>query len=247
MNKLKLEELQIDQKRKKESLSRIAILAEGKKEYYKPSFFEILKGQIRYSSPFCFIGQFICIALVLGLTEVLHQNNGEVQMYLAAISGTMAFMGIFLIMELSRCQSFHTAEIEQACFLNLKQVWCIKMVLFGALDMIGLTLILAVQPMGLPWELGSMMLYLLVPFVVSNALYLVLFSMVRGREKQYIQMAAAFLISGLAMLPVNFPILYTGAYLGIWMLVLVIFTSAMGAEIIYIRGELVKGGAVCWN
>lgn len=242
-----LEQIDIPEIKRKESLSRIAEAVKEKQYGYQPSWWEIFRGQIKYISGFCLDGQVLCLLVLLWLFGYLQDEGAELQIYLGTASVAASYMGIFLMLELSRSRSFGVLEIEQTCYLNLKQIWCVKMILFGCLDMVLLTVMILGVAGNTAWSMFRVMLYLLVPFVVSNALQLWVFTRFPRGKKEYLQMGTAVLVSAASLLPPNFPQWYTVAYLGVWILV---FAAALGfliKEIVWICQRLDEGEVLYWN
>jgi len=174
--KIILEQIDIPEVRKAESLKRIAGAVEEKQYAYHPSWWEIFRGQIKYISAFCLGGQVLCLLALLLLFGYLQEEGADLQAYLGTASVLASYMGIFLMLELSRSRSFGVLEIEQTCYLNLKQIWCVKMLLFGCLDIVLLTVMILGVAGNTAWSLFQVMVYLLVPFVISNALQLWVFT-----------------------------------------------------------------------
>lgn len=162
-------------------------------------------------------------------------------------SAFSAFSGIFLIQELSRSQSFGMAELEQTCYLSMKQVWCMKMILFGSMDILILSIMMGRIAVLCSRGIGAIGIYLLVPFVMANGGYLLVFSWLRGKEKGYIQTGLAAIVSILCALLSVQEEWYDIQYIGIWTVVLIVSSAVLAVEIFCIYGKAVKGEIACWN
>lgn len=93
----------------------------------------------------------------------------------------------------------------------------------------------------------QVLVYLLVPFVLSNGLQLLVFTMFRSQKKGYLQMAAALSASGVSLLPMQYPVWYQASYLGIWVCILAAAALFLGKEIAGAYQKLEEGESICWN
>ena len=84
-------------------------------------------------SRFCLGGQLLCLFLTVVLLGYFQWVEEGMLTYLGTASVAASGMGIFLMIELSRSSAIGMMELEQSCYLNFKQVWCVKMILFGFL------------------------------------------------------------------------------------------------------------------
>lgn len=247
MDRWKLEQIEIDPEKKQQVLQQIRNAAEKKKTRYVPSWWNILYGQLKYTSKLCLTGQFGLLLMITLLLGYFQKQGAPLEDYLGLASAASAFSGIFLILELSRSENFGMAELEQTCYLNMKQIWSMKMVLFGAMDIVVLSVLtgkIAAQFCGNTAVIG---IYLLVPFVIANAGYLLIFSWIRGKEKLYVQSglaAAVSILSGLLSVQKEW---YDMRYIGIWAVILVVSAVVLAVEILRMYGRIGRGELICWN
>ena len=242
-----LEEIPIDPVQKQQILGKIAEAVEGKRYLYCPSALEVFRRQLKYISGFCLGGQLACMACLLALFWHFHIQGSEILAYLGVGSAGAAYLGVFLMLELSRGREFGMAELEQSCYLNIRQVWCVKMICFGCLDLLALTFMVAVIAGNSSYGILRVLVYLLVPFVFSNGLQLLAFTMFRSRKRGYLQLAVALLASGSSLLPLRYPAWYGASYLGIWVCILAAAIVFVGKEIAGAYQKLEEGETICWN
>ncbi len=242
-----LEEIPIDPVRKRQILGKIAEAVEEKRYLYCPTAMEVFRRQIRYISGFCTGGQMACLMFLLALFWQFQVQGEEILAYLGTGSAAAAYMGVFLMLELSRSRDYGMAELEQSCYLNVRQVWCAKMVCFGCMDILALTSMVAVIAGKTTYGILRVLVYLLVPFVLSNGLQLLVFTMFRSQKKGYLQMAAALSASGVSLLPMQYPAWYQASYLGIWVCILAAAAVFLGKGIAGACQKLEEGESICWN
>lgn len=149
-----------------------------------------------------------------------------------------ACLGVFLMLELCRSSSFHMVELEQSCYFNVKQLWCVKMIIFGCLDLLILTVLIAGVSKNVSCGMFAVILYFLVPFVISSGLQFLVFTIFRRGKREYLQMSAAVFVSVLSLSPLSEPRLYTVACLGFWVLALIIGAGLLTGEIILLYRTL---------
>lgn len=242
------EEIQIkaDEKKKACSLADIKKAVEDKRIYYHPSPIHILIGQIKFSAGYFMLLQCICGILMIIFIYHMKASQNSIYDYLAVLSAFAAFINVFMMVEVSRSFSYQMAETEQACYLNLKQLYTCKMICFGATELLLLSGFLIV--LGKDMEVGIFRfgVYIMVPFLISNLIYLVVFTEFRRIKNEYIPYILAFLLGIAATVPARFPKIYESANFGIWIILLLTALIGLGYE----GYRMVKGmedREECWN
>lgn len=240
--------IEIDERKRGESLQAIRMAAAEKRIYYRPDFLHILAGQLRYMPVSSLVMQCVCGVGILLLLLCRMPDAGYVYSCgdLALMSAFSAFIGVFMVIEMNRNSACHMVEIEQSCYLNLKQLCVCKMIFFGGMELLILLGFLAVS--GKKMEVGMVRLgiYILVPFLVSNMVYLFVFTRFRNLEKEYVQYILALLLGIAAILPAQFPKVYEAANLGIWVAVLLVAAAVLICEIYKMLKEM-EEREECWN
>ncbi|MCI8300018.1 MAG: hypothetical protein HFI69_06670 [Lachnospiraceae bacterium] len=225
-----LEEIQTEGKA--QVLAQLKEAVEAKNIRYHPTLLQTVLGQIKYLSLPALGGQITCLFLIFVLCSYLERRQAQLMMWLGTGSVLAACLGLFLMLELCRSSSFHMMELEQSCYLNVKQLWCVKMIIFGCLDLLILTALIAGVSKNVSCGMFPVMLYLLVPFVISSGLQFLVFTIFRRERREYLQMSAAVFISVVSLLPLSEPKLYTIACLGVWVLALIAGTILLTTEIV---------------
>ncbi len=243
--RIQLEEIQIEKHEKIQALDQIRDAVEAKNIRYQPSLLQILLGQIKYLSWSALGGQASCLLVILGICRILENSGAQLMVWLGTGSVLASCVGVFLMLELCRSSSFHMTELEQSCYLNVKQLWCVKMIIFGCLDLLVLTVLIAGVSKNVSCGIFSVMLYFLVPFVFSSGLQLFVFTIYRKDRREYLQMGAVILISILSLLTINIPGLYTFACLWIWGIALILGTGLLAAEIMLLYQMICQGDELC--
>ena len=238
-DKIVLEEIQIEPGRKQEILQNLRQAAAEKRSIYCPSLWEIFRGQLKYISGFCLGGQGVCLLLLIFIFSYFQRTSQDMMTYLGTGSVTASFIGIFFILELSRNRDYGMTELEQTCYLNLKQIWCVKMILFGCMDLLVFTIMILGIAGNTSWGIFQIMIYLLVPFVWSNGIQLFVFTMLRGRRGEYLQAGAAAMCGMISLIPLSSPQWYARTYFGVWVFALAAAVLCLIREInlIYRRME----------
>lgn len=247
-DKIKLPELPVDPIRKKESLYKIQEAAAHKRLVYCPSWLEILKSQLSYTSRGYWIGQgaFAGVGIVLFL--LLGNLSREDAPYLFYASVLAASIGIVTVMELGRSQSFQMGELEESCYFNLGQLWAIKMILSGSINVAILTGVIGGLSRKTDFGILALCLYILVPFVISHGCYLLLLFWGRNMGKKWPQITAAVFMGLAAMIPGAFPGVYRQMYLPVWGGVFLMGVVLLGLELHSLFKKLSVGGEkICWS
>lgn len=248
--KKKLEEmdtLQPEPERRRMALGRIREAALDKKYYRDPSFPEILWGQLRYISPvFWLLQGLVLIAAGMLFKELTLQEVSGTD-YMAWFSMITVWFSLLGVWELGRHLSGRMAELEQSCYINLSQLWAVKLCLFGAVDfllIIGCCMLISGR---MEQSFLRICIYLLVPYELAGVGALQLLSDVRKGNGRYLQIAAGIFLGILAMLPASIPRAYDLKYLWVWFLLLLAGGVLFVRAVIGIYGKIEKGEILCWN
>lgn len=237
-----------DQNRKREALREIGRAVSKKRIRYTPSFAELLLIEFRYISPLFWAVQGIFVGVLAILLEGISQNGGGLEDYLCWTSITAAWMGAAACGDLGRHLSRGMAELEQSCYFNLPQMWTIKMSLSGMADILILVLCSGRISGRTSFPFPRICLYVLVPFVLSNACCLLLLTMLRGGRRRFVQLAAALAAGLLAAAPAVTPSsLYTRANLWVWAAMLFAGAGLFLLQLRILYGKIRKGEIVCWS
>lgn len=238
---------EIDETRKQEGLIQIKRAVQEKKVRYYPSFLACLIEQLRYQTWSFWVLQGGMLVLALVLIRYLNLPGGDGEASITVCSLFMVLTGNVCLSGVSRLFSWHMAELEQTLYLNLRQMVSIQMLLAGMIDLavLGLLVIFCGGRSGA--GTGAYLLYMLVPFIWSDILYLHMLTAMRGGLRGYRQLSAGILSGLLAVFPVFVEESYHLEYLMVWGIAA---AAGMGVLILEIRrlfGKIEGGEGLCLN
>lgn len=240
-------EVPVNQSKKQECLLGISRAVQQKKIRYYPSFSGCILKQLRFQSgQYWLINGSILLAAIL-LTYYLNYKGAEGGMSIAVCSLFMVLAGNICLSGVIRLFSWHMAELEQTLYLNLKQMVCIHMLAAGIMDSIVLALIVLITGTQYDGGAGVYLLYLLVPFLWSDVVYLHLLTVFRGGMRGYRQLAAGFICGILALFPVMLENAYHLDYVPVWGIFAICGTGGLIMEIRRMLGKLEGGEGLCLN
>lgn len=153
-----------------------------------------MAGQIwrlaRFISPWVWILQAVFLVFALLISSMQTE-----EWYLWNLSVMIPFLGVICVPELSKSFSREMWELEQSCYYSLRRLMAAKMAAMGIAD--GVLLIFLMAAVGSRGSgFSGAILAVLVPFQLSNAVYLSLFQFLKRRCSGYILTAAGFLMAG---------------------------------------------------
>ena len=239
--------LKPDPHKKNESLTLIQNYINAKKIRSTPSPGELLWIQVQYISPVFWVCQGGLLSLLILILYRLPEQRTELTDYLWWSSIAAAWMGVLSNGVLGKHFSSRMAELEQSCYINLSQMWTIRMILATGADIGILTVFSGGIAARTDAFFGRIVIYLLVPFMLSNICCLLMISALRGGRGKYTLGALAVIMALLAMSPSVFPQVYTTAYLWVWLCLLVLGAAVFAGQIRSCYSRMTRGEMICWN
>lgn len=240
-------EMKPDPQKKRLAMEEIERAIERKRPRYTPTVAELFRIQLEYISPVFWGIQGTLLAAIVLLLFWTDAEYGGVRSYLWWGSLAAAWMGPVVSGGLGRHFSGGMAELEQSCYLNLSQMWAMRMLLSGGIDL----LLLGICCGGIVWNTDTppeqVSVYLLTPFVLSNLCCLAVMTLVRGGRGRYWQAALAVLTSLLALLPSFEPLAYDAEYLWVWILLLAFGTGLWAGQLRQCYKKITGGEILCWS
>jgi hypothetical protein len=156
------------------------------------------------------------------------------------ISSVLPFWAMLTATELFRSSFYRMAELEAVCQFSLPQLMMARITILGGVNFLILALLLVFVSQASPYSLLQVILYLMVPYLVTSGLCLFLMNRMQGQESVYNCAAAACLVSAANMISgSSMQLLYTHAYLACWLL---LFASSALLVSVQLRNLLSKGG-----
>jgi len=147
----------------------------------------------------------------------------------------------------ARLFSWHMAELEQTLYLNLKQLICIRMLEAGIADLIILALFLGITGHNNTMGIGVTLLYMLVPFLWSDTLYLHMLVHLRNTSSGFRSFALGLVCGTLALFPLTWDSAYQPEYLIIWQISAAAGLLMCIAQICRLLGSIENGDNICLN
>ena len=233
--------------KKKESLILIQEHICTKKIRNTPSLSELIWIQVQYITPVFWTLQGGLLFLLILLLYRMPGQSAELTDYLWWSSIAAAWMGVMSNGVLGRHFSNRMAELEQSCYINLSQMWTIRMILTTGVDICILTVFSGGIAARTDTFFGRIAMYLLVPFMLSNICCLLMISALRGGRAKFTLAALAVLMALFAMSPSVFPEAYTTAYLWVWFCLLVSGAVIFVGQIRSCYSRMIRGEMICWN
>ena len=199
------------------------------KEEVRTSFFHYLSDVFRFEG----IPIFALEAFALFVVCVAISSIADVPQYIPV------FMPLFILAVmpvLFKSQFYGMSEIEAVTRASGAQIMLAKLVLAGAANLVCITIVLCLEVslQNSCNELGQMILYCLVPYLVYMAGML---RVVRLQKKESIPIYAAVMLGSCACWAISahvIPWLYTTSAVGLWIMALVVFGTFFVKEISFI-------------
>lgn len=240
-------ELIPDANRRKESLFFLQDAVREKKLRYTPSFTELMRIQLQYITPFFWLVQGGILLFMILFFCRLSSRDAKLTEYLWWSSIAAAWMGVLSHGTYVSHFSHGMTELEQSCYINLSQMWTIRMILCTSADIIILTAFSGGVAVDTETPFGRVAVYLLVPFVLSNVCSLFLLNVLRGGRGRFGQAALAVLMAMIAVSPSVAPPIYTAAYLWVWFTALIFGAVIFIGQIRSCYNKMMRGEMLCWS
>lgn len=240
------ERIEIDEERKRKSLAYIAWESGQKEICHQPDWREVVSVQLLGVPVSAWLLQAVFF-LLAPVTETVLRRKGLVHGYeiFPALSVCMATGSLVFVHELSRHFSCKMAELEQSCYLNLSQLWLLRVLCISGADAL-FAIGLSVQRAGhYGFGIFAFAVYVLTPFFLTNAMLLAFISLGRncGRAGQLALAVLAAL--GLAI-ECLCGWIYERVWLPMWVALLAAALCLCAGQVQKIKKEM-EGENVCWN
>lgn len=236
----------IDERKKSRSLLAIHQEAASKRIRHVPSFAEHIWNELRFQSWKHWFLQGGVLLAALCLALFLRKQQATDIESLAACSVLFVFAGNIVLSSIGRLFSWHMAELEQTLYLSLKQMVSIRMLEAGILDLMILAVFLRIMGGGHTMDMGSILLYLLVPFLWSDTLYLHMLVCFRNTSS-FRSLAFGVLCGMMTLFPLMWESVYEPEWRRAWFVFAAVGFVLLAAEIIHIFGKIERGDSICLN
>ncbi len=204
-------------------------LAQKKQEEPRTGFIQYLSDIFRFEGIQIFGPQ----AFVLFIVCLKISTMAEIPKYIPVF---MPLFVLALIPVIFRCQYYGMSEIEAVTRASGSQVILAKLILAGAANLVCMTVLISIEVhlKNSYGEIGQMVLYCLVPYLVCMVSMLHLF---RLRKKENMQICTAMVFGSCVcwgVLAKILPWLYETSALGIWIVAFLFFAFFFIKEIYFI-------------
>lgn len=236
----------MDDQRKAQSLAVVSGAVEKKRIKRIPSFAENVWSQMRFQTwkYWTVQGGVLFTAMVLVFWLQRGQKAGTEAIVLC--SAFLVLAGNLCLSSLGRVLSWHMAELEQTLYLNLKQMVCIQMLAAGVINLAVLSVFVCVNGSRSEVGIGAYLLYMLVPFIWSDILYLYVLTTIRKSSSGYRQLSSAVICVLLtAMLPSMWEYAYQSDFLPVWGSLCVAGVFLITIQIKGILDKIERGEILC--
>lgn len=220
---------------------------EKKELRHTSSFGELIVIQLQYITPLLWVLQG---GLVLFSALTLQRMSGrvaELNEYLWWSSIVAACLGALSCGSVAHHISHGMAELEQSCYINLTQLWTIRMILTAGVDICVLAAFSGGIAIDTQTSFGRIAVYLLVPFVLSGFCCLLLVGVVRGGRRRYGQLVLAGITAFLAATPSMLPQAYSVNYLWVWSALLAGGVIILAGQLRSCYHKIARGEILCWS
>ena len=238
-------EIDIDEAKKKQSLLNISLAVTEKKTVFTPTIFALFRNQLHYISWQYWVVQLSFMILALSSLEISKYLGTDAHGIINTATLIVTSLGVIGMNELNKSISCNMMELEQTCYFSSKQLLCIKMILFGSVDLVFLTALILMNHGS--ESLITFGLYIIVPFIISNICYLTILIITRGTNPAYTYFLAGIFTGAFALMVMSLPGICTAANQGIWFMVLLISIIGLGLEIRLILSKLEEREVLCTN
>lgn len=237
----------LDEEEKEKRLVVICQAAEKKQIRHYPAFVEKLWNQLRFQSWKHRASQGAVLLSAMLLVFYLNQKKATGVDSIAACSVFLVFAGNICLSGVGRMFSWHMAELEQTLYLNLKQMVCIGMMEAGIVDLMVLSILTGFAGTAGQMGAGAAFLYMFVPFLWSDILYLYMLTSLRNTQHGYRQLAAGVICGILSLFPILWEDRYHADYLPVWGAAAAAGVFLMAVQIYRMLGKMEGGDGLCLN
>ena len=237
----------LDTEKKSQSLTIIRKEVSRKRIRHYPTFLEHVWNQLRFQSITHWLLQGILLLAAMLLALYLRRECIGALETLTICSVFFVFAGNICLSQVARLFSWHMAELEQTLYLNLKQMICIRMLEAGIADLVILILFLGITGKANTLGMGMSLLYMLVPFLWSDILYLHMLVHLRSFSSGFWSFALGLLCGIIALFPVVWESAYRPDYLIIWQILGIAGIVLLILEITSLLGKIEGGDNICLN
>lgn len=214
---------------------------------YKMPFKDVLIGQIKYISPYTWIVQ-AAILLIVSCFLLLSTNGiNERQTIITILSVAAPIIALVGIPELAKSFSYNMWELESTSKFNLQKLVVIRLMIIGLIDLSTITIIVMATCTFYEISFVNVMLYILVPFSLSNSIYLFLLRKFQGKTVVFSCLIVGLIIAIALGFLSMFNMWYALTSTFIWIILFTFSVSTLAHEIIRLLKSIQRREELLWN
>lgn len=237
----------VDDEKRAASLEKIREAAKKQQIRHYPGFWECAASQLHFQSWTYWAMQAVFLTAGILLTQYMMARGADTESVCVTLSMFFVAGGNVALSGMGRIFSYHMAELEQTLYMDLKQMVCVQLALAGFIDLVMCSVLVVCAGKNLQIPTGSFLLYLLVPFLWSDIIYLHMLTVFRGGIRGYIQTVYGLAAAAAAMLPAFIGDAYEAASLPVWGLLLAAGVIMLVWELRRLLWKMNGGDLICLN
>ncbi len=185
----------IDENRKQKALELLRLQRKSLRIRTQKPFIKRAADQAAYLSPGAWICQGVLLVSLLFFLGTTSMEASDMLISLAVCAPVLGLIGFTEVL-----RSFHSNiwELEQACRYNLRQIMLMRLLIFGTADF-GVLLAVLICGTGSGLAAGQIILFFLIPQILSDCVYLYLTARLQRRFQSVSLAAAAIALAALWM------------------------------------------------
>lgn len=239
--------LQIDNKRKNDTLLILQKKVEEKQLRLVNNKAQILWNQIKYMDKSILLYHVLLIIIILPIMTLMRRNGSEAEDIIITCVILSGVLGIISIFEISHIFFSGIAEISESCYFNVKQIVAFQMFLSGIINLTLLSIGILFVSFNWKMELLRVGLYVLVPFVFTECCCLGVLLTKAGRKNSYLMVITGVFIITVHLILTYSLKLYQAAALIVWVITFAAGLLILGIQIKILFTGIKEGEIICMN
>lgn len=236
----------LDTERKSTAVFELEECIDKKHLVPRASRIEIIVNQIKFMEKKVMVLQLLCFILLAAAYVALRGSLEEKSLYLFGAAASACF-SVFMAVACAQEEARGIAEIAGSCFFNNRQLCTLKIILYGAFDILCLWTVMMKIGENADRSLVEIGVYIAVPFLVTGCLQFGILLSGLGRSSIYVMSASGFFMVMLCGMTASYGKVYEKGAMGIWAAALLVSGAVYGGEIIWMLNRMDKGDLLCMN
>lgn len=214
---------------------------------YKMPFRELFVGQIKYISPYIWIVQAALLLIVS--CSLIFSTNGidERQTIITILSVSAPIIALVAIPELAKSFTNNMWELESTSKFNLQKLIVIRLMIIGVMDLSTITIIVITTCTLYEMSFVNVILYILVPFCLTNSIYLFILRNFQGKTVVFGCLIVGLIIAIVLCYLSMFNVWYALTSTFLWIILLTFSVCTLAHEIIKLLKSIQRGEEMLWN